>query len=75
MHYVQAAHSVMAEDDQCGFVRLGFQLLQVGWDAPHGDQCRAFDARDGEFFRLANVDQRQRLAGVDAALDVLRAGF
>ena len=28
VHHVQAAHSVVAEDDQCGFVGLGFQLLQ-----------------------------------------------
>jgi hypothetical protein len=56
-------------------VGLGFQLLQVGWDVPHRDQRCAFDARDGEFLRLANVNQYQRFSGVDAALDVLRAGF
>src|SRR5665213_621745 len=75
VRHVQAADSVVAEYNQCRFVRLGFQLLQAGWDVPHRDQCGAFDARDGKFLRLANVKQHQRFSGVDSALDVFRAGF
>ena len=66
---------MVAEDNQCGFVGLGFQLLQAGWNFPHGDQCGACDARDGKFLCFANVNQYQRFPRVDSALDVCRAGF
>ena len=65
----------MAEDNQCGLIGLGFQLLQAGADVPHGDQGGAFDVRDCKFFRFANVNQYQRFPGVDSVLDVFRAGF
>lgn len=75
VRHIQAADAVVAEDNQCVFVGLGFQLLQAGWDFPHGDQCGPFDARDGKFFRFANVNQDQRFPRVNSALDVFRAGF
>ena len=66
---------MVAEDNQCGFIGLGFQCLQAGWDVPHRDQGGAFDARDGKFLGFANVNQRQRLTRLDSALDFFRAGF
>ena len=75
VRHIQTADSVMAKNNQCGFVGLGFQLLQAGRDFPHGDQCGAFNARDGKFLRFANVYQYQGFPRVDSALDVLRAGF
>jgi hypothetical protein len=75
VRHIQAADSVVAEDNQCRFAGLGFQLLQAGWNFPHGDQGGAVDARDGKFLRFANVNQYQRFPRVDSALDVLRAGF
>jgi len=75
MRHVQAADSVVAEHDQCGFVGLSFQLLQAGWDLPHWDQRGAFDARDGKFLRFAHVNQCQRFSRVDPSLDVFRTGF
>lgn len=65
----------MAEDNQCGFVGLGFQLLQAGWYVPHGDQSGAFDACDRKFLRFANVNQQQRFPRVDSPLDLFRAGL
>jgi hypothetical protein len=75
VRHVQAADSVVAEDNQCSFVGLGFQVLQAGWDVPHGNQSGAFDARDGKFLRFANVNQQQRFPRVDSALNVFGAGF
>ena len=65
----------MAEDNQCGFIGLGFQLLQAGRNVPHGDQSSAVDARDGKFLWFANVNQHQRFPRVDSSLDVFRTSF
>ena len=75
VRHIQAANSVVAEDNQCGFAGLGFQLLQTGWYGPHRDQCGAFNVSDGKFLRFTNVNQKQRLTRVDSALNVFRASF
>src|SRR5712671_5820777 len=66
---------MVAEYNQCGFVGLGFQLLQACWDISHGDQGGALDARDSKFLRFANVNHRQRFPRIYSALDVFRASF
>ena len=58
VHHVQAAHSVVTEDDQCGFAGLRLELLQARRDVPHGDQRGAFNPRDRALLWLANVDQQ-----------------
>ena len=75
MRHIQAAYSVVTEDNQSGVVGLGFQLLQACWDISHRDQRGALDARDGKFLRFANVNQHYRFSRIYSALDVFRAGF
>ena len=75
VNHVQAAHPMVAKNNQRGFVCPGFELLDTRRDVAHGNQRGAFDARDGDLLRLANVNHDERFPGVDALLDILRAGF
>jgi hypothetical protein len=47
----------MAVNDQRGFVRGSFQVLELSRDGAHGNQLGAGDAGNLEFAWLANVDQ------------------
>ncbi len=65
----------MAVDDECGFIRGGFEALELSGNGPHGDQLGPWDSSNLEFGRLSNVDQAKLFAGGEAALDVLGCGF
>jgi|ERR1700733_907426 len=61
---MQASDAVMAKHDERRFVGLGVQAREFGGYGSHGDQFRAADARELEFCRLTDIDERELFARV-----------
>jgi hypothetical protein len=58
VHYREAAHTVVAEDDEGRPVIV--QFLQVLWYRTHRDQPGGLYPADGMFFGLTNINQPDR---------------
>jgi len=75
VHDVEAAHTVMAVDDQRTFIRAGFEIGKLAWYRAHGNQHGAFDFGLGELVRLADIDQMKLFSSIDTPFDFLGIDF
>jgi len=75
VHHIEASDTVVAINDQCGFISGGIEALELSWNGPHGDQLSPWDASNLKFAGLANVHQEELFAGGEAALDLLGRGL
>ncbi len=66
---------MVTEDNQYRAAGLAFELLQLRRDGVHRNQFAACDPGDLMLERLANVNQMQSFAGIQAALDIIHGGF
>jgi hypothetical protein len=70
--YVQAAHSVVAIEDD---VLVGIELLEIRGNGAHGNQFGAFDAALRVFPRFADVDEQHFVAAIEAQFYFLWCDF
>ena len=68
--HIHRAHTVMAHDDDVIF-RIEF-LMRSRWYVAHGDQLGSRHLRGLEFPRLADIEQRERLARCPSFPSLLR---
>lgn len=75
MDDVKATDAMMAQDDEGRLLRQSVEAREFGRNGAHGDQFGAGDAGQLEFTVLANIDKRESLAGLNAALDIAGGDF
>jgi hypothetical protein len=66
---------MVAEHDESAFVRFLFERGNRVRHRVHRHELAAGDARDGMFFRLPHIDQKQHFTRVKTPFDFLRRNF
>ena len=71
LRHLQAAHSVVAVDDDDGRL-VHAQCVEVNRDRLHGDVDRPIDLRQQPLRLRPAIDQHDRLAGLASAMEISR---